>query len=473
MNSKTLSTLSVLLLATGCGDDGTALPTTTVPMTSDGSATDASTSIGSISESITDTFTTSGTGGGSGSSMGDETLDGTTTTGPDMACGDGVLDEGEACDDANVDDGDGCSSGCEIEEGFECMGDEPSTCATVCGDGLVVGDEACDDGNTNDGDGCLSTCELQPGFGCMGEPSVCDTVCGDGMVFGMEGCDDGNAEDDDGCSSTCQTENGYVCLGLPSVCNSICGDGIVASDEGCDDGNIAIGDGCTSMCDPEPGYDCPGEPSVCAAVCGDGLVLGDEECDDMNLMVGDGCSDLCTVEEGFGCQGEPSMCIPCGPGSALDGLQITELFIGNSDYVDLTNTGMCDLDLTGLNIFFDDSSLTDLDYAFPPMTMILAGQTLRIFEPGGVGDLDTGGNITFSSVRGGATMLCTGVCASDVDVLDAVAFSEGAPHPPLPPGVTFAPAGLTGIDQNTQSYVRTDSVGVSPDFLASDWSILP
>ncbi len=472
MTTKTITIATALLALTACGDDTGITSTTLAP--DDGTTTTGSDSSGliseSISESITDSVTDSvtATEGGTGDSSTGETLDG-TSTGAMPSCGDGVLDEGEDCDDANTDPGDGCDDACAVEEGFECTGDDVSTCAAVCGDGLVLGDEMCDDANTNDGDGCLSTCQFQDGFECTGEPSVCGPLCGDGQVYGDETCDDANTDDDDGCSSLCQTENGYVCLGLPSVCNSICGDSIVASDEGCDDGNIAISDGCNSMCQVENGFTCMGEPSTCDAICGDGLVLGGEECDDANLMVGDGCDDICLVEAGYGCQGEPSVCMLCG-GNGYSTLQLTELNIGTPDYVDLTNTGMCDIDLTGLNILFDDSSLSDLDFALPAM-MILPGQTLRIQEDG-MGDIDTASNIFFSSVRGGATLLCTGSCADAMDVLDVVAFSEGAPHGPLPAGVTFAPAGLTGlVSEATEAYVRIDSMGVTPDFLASDWAV--
>ncbi|MEM9452651.1 MAG: DUF4215 domain-containing protein [Myxococcota bacterium] len=414
MTTKTIATFCIpLLILTACGDD-TGLTTGDTP-------DDTGTSTGMSTLTAPDPTTTSMTPGSE-----DETVDTTAdTTGPDAQCGDGLIsDESEACDDGNTDDGDGCSAACEIENGFECM-DEPSTCASVCGDGLVASDEVCDDGNTDDGDGC---------------------------------------------SAACEPENGFMCVGEPSVCASICGDGLVASDEPCDDMNVVPGDGCTELCEVENGYECMDEPSTCTTICGDGIVVdGLEECDDMNVMAGDGCSDMCEVEPGFGCSGEPSVCAPCDP-SDVSNLRLVELGIG-IDYVDLQNIGTCDADYGGLNILFDDSSLPDVDFTLPAGT-ILAGQTLRISEPGGASDIDTGSNIFFSSSRGGAALLCTGICATDVDVLDVVAFSEGEMAPPLPAGVTFMPGGLSGImNEDTQVYGRIDFMGVPPDFLAADWAI--
>ena len=65
---------------------------------------------------------------------------------------------------------------------------------------------------------------------------------------------------------------------------------------------------------------------------------------------------------------------------------------------------MCTVDLTGLIILFDDSSLSDLTTNLPPM-MVLPGQTVQVHETSGVGDIDAGGNIFFSDTRGGAALL--------------------------------------------------------------------
>ena len=77
-----------------------------------------------------------------------------------------------------------CPEGSSCVEGF-------CTAPPGCGDGIVQAElgETCDDGNFFDGDGCSSTCQVEAGFQCVGEPSVCSPICGDGMIVGGEVCD--------------------------------------------------------------------------------------------------------------------------------------------------------------------------------------------------------------------------------------------------------------------------------------------
>ncbi|MEI7892826.1 MAG: DUF4215 domain-containing protein [Myxococcales bacterium] len=65
-----------------------------------------------------------------------------------LACGDGVVDNGEQCDDGNRTSGDGCSATCTIEP--------------RCGNAHLEVGEQCDDGNRQDGDGCNAMCTLEP-----------------------------------------------------------------------------------------------------------------------------------------------------------------------------------------------------------------------------------------------------------------------------------------------------------------------
>ncbi|MFN8545346.1 MAG: beta-propeller fold lactonase family protein [Candidatus Binatia bacterium] len=55
-----------------------------------------------------------------------------------VACDDGVVETGEACDDGNVASGDGCDGTCQVEAGWECLG-EPSWCTPVGAKIPVVG----------------------------------------------------------------------------------------------------------------------------------------------------------------------------------------------------------------------------------------------------------------------------------------------------------------------------------------------
>lgn len=286
--------------------------------------------------------------------------------------------------------------------------------------------------------------------------SLPTSTCGDGAVEGVEVCDDGNLVDGDGCSADCLSDE-------------TCGNGVVDSvvGEECDDANVSTLDGCDDACGTEHGWTCTGAPSACASTCGDGLVASDEECDDDNIFDLDGCNAACVVEAGYECAGEPSVCNTCG----VEDLYFSVLSIG-TDYVELTNPCVASLSLNGLNILFDDSDIADVDFPLPN-ELLAGGATVRITETAiGATDIVTPENVSFSVTRGGAALLCTGVCASSTDVIDAVAFSEGSPHPPLPPGVSFSPAGLSGIvDQFSQVYVRVGNAGVSPNFLASDWTI--
>src|SRR5262245_54637053 len=99
------------------------------------------------------------------------------------SCGDGFVGAGEGCDDDNTTGGDGCSSTCQVEEGWQCFGNDPSTCSTICGDDIVAGDEECDGSNLDD-----ATCEnlgydggtLACGDQCFFDTTDC-TSCGNGI----------------------------------------------------------------------------------------------------------------------------------------------------------------------------------------------------------------------------------------------------------------------------------------------------
>jgi len=232
----------------------------------------------------------------------------------------------EECDDGNLEDGDGCSRGCEVEEGWTCVGGwcETGTCRPVCGDGIVIaGQEQCDDGNWWAYDGCSGSCTVECGWDCSG--GMCTGICGDGMRKGAEGCDDGNTASGDGCSSACSVESGYAgggaeeCGGPGDSCEAGCGVGqrTTSSSKECDDGNLVAGDGCSASCQIECGWECAGgdanSADACfAAGCGDKTRSGEEECDDGNTEDGDGCSSSCMIEEGYSCVHYAVPPYPCG-----------------------------------------------------------------------------------------------------------------------------------------------------------------
>ena len=135
--------------------------------------------------------------------------------------------------------GDGCSSGCTIEDGYDCAvaTDIGYVCQSECGDGVTAGIEMCDDGNSNAGDGCFG-CEIELGWDCKVSLSsgvlLCNPICGDGVRVGTEQCDDGNRQWYDGCSFFCTREPGFECDGssderfvqqrTPDSCTARCGD---------------------------------------------------------------------------------------------------------------------------------------------------------------------------------------------------------------------------------------------------------
>ena len=274
-----------------------------------------------------------------------------------VVCGDGKKSSDEACDDGNTEDGDGCSSDCKVEDGWRCptpgescverTGDEEA----VCGDGLLDGEETCDDGNAADGDGCSSGCALEDGWQCQtpGEPCVKDTnvdevVCGDGHQDGEETCDDGNTDDGDGCSALCAIEDGWECqtAGQPCVklVTTVCGDGQMEDKETCDDGNAKDGDGCSAQCILEEGWVCAEVGKPCVTVCGDGILAGKEECDDGNNKDDDGCSSKCIVEEAYLCEEAGKPCTP----EFDDKTSIKILGLGNSFMVN--SAGFIDDNIT-------------------------------------------------------------------------------------------------------------------------------
>ena len=79
-----------------------------------------------------------------------------------LACDDGVDNDNDQLVDYPEDPG--CDSLLSPRENPE------------CGLGTIGPDEACDDGNIFDGDGCSDLCQVESGYECFGAPSVCYVI---------------------------------------------------------------------------------------------------------------------------------------------------------------------------------------------------------------------------------------------------------------------------------------------------------
>ena len=131
-----------------------------------------------------------------------------------LACGNGILEDGEQCDDGNLAEGDSCHADCTI--------------ADLCGNGLVDAGEQCDDGNLLDGDCCAATCQFETaGSGCgsgsnteCDKPDTCDGsgICQSNFEASSVDCGDAGTEctNQDKCdgNGSC-TDNGFVLAATP------------------------------------------------------------------------------------------------------------------------------------------------------------------------------------------------------------------------------------------------------------------
>ena len=185
-----------------------------------------------------------------------------------VACGDGVLSQGEECDDANTSDNDGCSGTCILEEFFIIQEIIPPQ--KFCGDGSISLGEQCDWGIKNSDtspDSCRSNC-MAP-------------RCGDSIVDSTEECDEGTSSATITCNAGCRKP----LVIEAKVREKACGNGFFEPPEECDAGESNS---------YKSGATC--RPGCIAPKCGDGIKDPLEECDDRNSVDGDGCSAICIIE---------------------------------------------------------------------------------------------------------------------------------------------------------------------------------
>lgn len=222
----------------------------------------------------------------------------TTTTGPTITCGDGVIEAPEECDGAEL-GGQTCMSlgfsGGTLSCASNCAFDKSQCVSESCGDGVKNGGEDCDCGQqgtscTPEQLGAVACASLlAPSNGnyhggtlTCGSPHSCvfNTSgcfwCGDGIRNGPESCEGGDLGGQTcaglgftggtlACNTNC-THNTIGCF------TAVCGDGQCNGNE----------DSCTCP------TDCPDDPNMCSS-CECGGFSGNCACDVDCIYFGDCC----------------------------------------------------------------------------------------------------------------------------------------------------------------------------------------
>jgi len=202
----------------------------------------------------------------------------------EVLCGDGMVFGDEGCDDGDTENGNGCSADCQIEDGWECIGDYLSVCS-FCGDGFLNGTEDCDKISDYRYD-LVSPFDAQPVNASFGDEGY--------IVYGSWDCN-GLEDNDTLFNKGVFTCNESTCEVDVSGC-SVCGDGEKAGVEQCDGEQ-----GCSSDCEWEIEFTCGNEVLDSPA----------EDCQGENLN-GKLCVDIFTQHPGKKYTGGILSCYPAG-----------------------------------------------------------------------------------------------------------------------------------------------------------------
>lgn len=226
--------------------------------------------------------------------------------------------------------------------------------------------------------------------------------------------------------------------------------GSMAPDEICGSAFDEDGDGLIDCDDP----DCDYFPTCWA--CGDGLCDGKESC-----------------------QSCPDDCGACSGCSSAD-IQLSEVYGGVPNYIEVTNTGSCVWDVSGLTLLYRmgcDNAVQA--FTFPLGITIAPGEVQRaveMFLGSMANEVSTGANICDDPAAEGWVMLCDGFCdlTACTNVLDYFERSATAMpfSPPACASFTLGPLDVTG-STNAQSATRTAFGGGGAAGLQSDWSVSP
>jgi len=278
-------------------------------------------------------------------------------------CGNAVIETGETCDDGNRDASDGCDSTCDVETGYDCVG-EPSVCTPIDTDNDGVPDltdpapsnpDVCGDSDADTCDDCaVGTDDLGPLSDVLPANDGPDAD-GDGL------CDAGDTDDDNDGVLDATDPNDTD----PDVCGDsdadTCDDCTVGTDDfgplsdvlPANDGPDVDGDGLCDAGDLCTGDDASGDTD------GDG-VCDDTDPDDDNDGVPDATDpndtnpDVCGDSDADTCDdcavgtddfGPLSDSLPANDGADADGDGVCDagdLCTGDNASGDTDGDGLCD-----------------------------------------------------------------------------------------------------------------------------------
>ena len=250
--------------------------------------------------------------------------DGSSGSGSQVSCGDGVKAASEQCD-GNDFGGKSCADvlGDETASGplsctASCTLDTSKCVSAKCGDGVKNSDAEQCDGNDLNGATCKSvlanthaTGTLKCNSACRFDEGGCSVpdYCGDGILNGTEQCDGTIFSP----GATCVLLVGFGSTGKlactpnctydTSSCSApvTCGNGKIDADEECD-GTLLNNKTCATVLNNvhaigtlKCSSTCVLDPSGCSIepYCGDGKLQAGEECDDGNANNNDRCSNSC------------------------------------------------------------------------------------------------------------------------------------------------------------------------------------
>ena len=157
-------------------------------------------------------------------------------------------------------------------------------------------------------------------------------------------------------------------------------------------------------------------------------------------------------------------------------LTLSELNVGASDYIAVSNRTGGSLNLGGYTIEVNEPSSTSNFSITLPSQSLANGGTFYLCENSNCSASNTYNiqtNIIYTGGSDGTVYLCVGTC-SPTTVVDVLNFTASGTSPTLLYGTTFKTAAVTGLTnatEDTMSFVRSAYNGYPPNFLQKDWKV--